>query len=335
MSGLDPSPLWKEFIKSFSGSDNNDLRGYALNSHLPNEKLIKFKRFLPAIRVVPRALFSLGFRIEKVSLRLLSRFTLGEALRGDPFRLKSFNWAADYAPELLEEFDEKFNPLNIYFSHNGIKLFSYLKTLTTKVNFLFSRKEPLLIVEIGAGVFAFGHLLASQLKAFTYIVVDLPEVISSARSEIARYKQNTNVEAYDVFEQEDHQEFFASNSKRKVLFVSPSHIELIKRIDDIDLFINHESFSEMNIETVNTYLGIFLIKLKRKSGVAFLVNRHSRFQKEKYAASVDNPVISDITCFSDYKLDLLDDVFMGIDLFRHRLPNQSNHPNISYIGIRK
>ena len=127
-------------------------------------------------------------------------------------------------------------------------------------------------------------------------------------------------------------EFEMSSSNRKILFITPEQLKSNCLADQkrFDLFVNHESFSEMDIDVVNSYLG-YLPKLMKKDSFVFLVNRHSRPQARSYDHFKEME-LSGITCFSDYKLEFCSEVIKRKDLFRAVIPGQRETPNVFYIG---
>ena len=58
----------------------------------------------------------------------------------------------------------------------------------------------------------------------------------------------------EYFNSDQVKEYLASEKDKKVIFFQPNEIDSIANLSlNFDLFINHESFSEMNIDIVNNY----------------------------------------------------------------------------------
>ena len=174
--------------------------------------------------------------------------------------------------------------------------------------------------------------MSYELKKFEYVICDLPEMIVHAHKQITNKYLTVCKGNYDVFLPNELEEFYKSKSDRKVLFILPDQLDkkILKVDKKFDLFINHESFAEMKIETVNTYLE-HLPSLMKKGGIVNIVNRHTRPQAKSYQ-DFKHININEITCFNDYKLDFCEILFQDIDRFRARIPVQQETPNIFFIG---
>ena len=117
--------------------------------------------------------------------------------------------------------------------------------------------------------------------------------------------------------------FIKSNNKKKIIFLLPSDLENLNF--NFDLFVNHESFGEMKINTVNNYIHQVSKKMKTNS-ILFSVNRLSR-SVSKW--SIDG---SHLTNFFEYNLVNFETLLIKIDNFRNLIPRQHALPNIIYIG---
>ena len=121
-------------------------------------------------------------------------------------------------------------------------------------------------------------------------------------------------------------DFIKCKNKKKIIFILPIDLRDVEL--NYDLFVNHESFGEMDIDTVNKYINQISKKMKKDS-IIFLVNRLSR--------NVDNWSIntSHLTNFFDYNLTFFDKLLMKIDNFRNIIPRQQHLPNVIYIERKK
>lgn len=321
----DTSDIWNSLRKDFQVS-NSSLRGYGLCS-FSNYRISIFRRVSKFV-IKPFVFFRYFFlKVISVVNLFLSFFILGDKRAANKYGYSKYD-VSFYNSNDLIEFENRFRQFNIGFSHNTFKSFSYLKRLEQSIDL----DSELSVFEIGAGVFNFGHLLSLKLSSFEYIICDLPEMISTAFKEINdNYIPNCGGN-YDVFLPTELDEFSRSTSKRKVLFITPDQMMSgsLGQIKRFDLFVNHESFSEMKISVVNNYLD-HLSVLMKKDSLVFLVNRLTRPQAKSYDQfkSLD---LTHITSFVDYKLDFCSVVVKELDSFRASIPDQQTNPNIFFIG---
>lgn len=325
------SSIWQEYRKDFQNTSNSSLRGYGLNVYpIANRKLYLALRKI--IRLPFRIIHKIDriiYKIESILLRYILRFFSFISFKRNANAAEQFGFndyeTSIYDQNLMREFEDVYQPHGISFSHNTLKSFSYLKRLE---EYLPPKQEEnnLNILEIGAGVFNFGHLLSLRLRSFKYVICDLPEMISSAYFEITEKYIKYADGDYDVFLPSEIELFKQSKSKRKILFLNPDQLSQIVNLDILfDLFINHESFAEMNIETVNDYLAS-VEKVMRNGAIVNIVNRYSRLQTD---GSDD---LSEMTSFFDYNLQFCNSVVEEVDSFRQRVPKQNQNLNVFYIG---
>ena len=321
-----PSKLWNSFIPAFQHK-NTSLRGYGLSTL--SMRQIKLYRALNKLFCFPfRKIIQLSNKLKILIKKFLSFLILGGDLRAaDKYGFSSYK-AEIYSDSELSEFLEKYSKHNIGFSHNTFKTYSYLKRLENNIGI----EGDLSIFEIGAGVFNFGHLISFQLSKFEYIVCDLPEMIVSAYREINNKYIALCGGNYEVFLPNEIEEFENSKSDRKVLFITPEQLNdgILGTKKRFDLFINHESFGEMDIDIVNSYLA-HLPSIMKKGGIVNIVNRHNRPQCNSYE-DFKQLKLENITCFDDYKLDFCDVVVKEIDTFAASIHGQQHFPNVFYIG---
>ena len=216
---------------------------------------------------------------------------------------------------LLKEFEEYNKKYRVFFSHNNYKSFSYFFDLKKYINL--KEENIKSILEIGSGLFNFGTILTRNLDSFNYFCIDLPDV--ALRGWVsARNNVDSDIEVYLPHQMD---QFINSSCAKKIIFLIPSQLEDINK--SIDLFVNHESFSEMYISTVNDYLNK-ANKIMQTNSLMFLVNRFSRAQSS-----------NNYTNFDDYELDAFSTIYKSIEEFRSFIPVQKEFPNIFYIGRKK
>lgn len=141
-------------------------------------------------------------------------------------------------------------------------------------------------------------------------------------------------ENYTVFESHQIKEFFRSQNLRKVLFADPSQLgELQRNGLQFDLFINHESFAEMLIATVNSYLEV-CGEMMVDDSTYFLCNRESRVQAFLGEGAEGYLGTTQVTRFGDYLLSDVRPIYQGKDEFREILGPHGESPNRIFIGKR-
>ena len=320
------SKIWSVIRKDFQTNESN-LRGYGLTdiSNYRRKTYLKLSRLLG----MPFIFFStVLLKFRKAILRLLSWIILNfDSLASKKYGFDNYD-ASIYDSHLIHKFHKDFSKNNINFSHNTLKSFYYLENLTPHIGF----NNKLSIFEIGAGVFNFGHLLSLKLESFEYVVCDLPEMVFQAHKEITDFYIPKAGADYEVFLPNEVDEFNDSAAHKKVLFITPNQLKkgVLGNEKRFDIFVNHESFAEMDIFTVNNYLEE-VKSLMKPDSILNIVNRHSRPQAVS-AEDYINLTTKDITCFDDYALDFCSDVVKEIDCFRSRIPGERRLPNVYYIG---
>lgn len=320
------SKIWNILRKDFQLNKSN-LRGYGLST-IPLNKIRLYRTFYRYLSFP----FKGTLHVTTKAISLLERVLSWAILAGDKNAAVKFGFS-DYKAEIypesdLKEFLDKYWKHNIGFSHNTFKSYSYLKRLNNSVNI----GNEVSIFEIGAGVFNFGHLLSFQLSKFEYVVCDLPEMIAMAFNEINNKYLPLCDGNYEVFLPTEIKEFERSNNYRKVLFITPDQLNdgVLGSQKRFDLFINHESFAEMDIDVVNSYLN-HLPSLMKVGAAVNIVNRHTRPQCKSYE-DFRGLKLENITCFDDYRLDFCEVVLKESDTFRAAIHSQQSLPNVYYVG---
>ena len=323
------SSVWQFNRKSFNHNNGGSFRGYGLN--LKKKNLVEHFKLLYKILIYPRLFVSRYYNlVERYAVKILSLIILGHKDNSSRWGLESMGYE-HYDDQLLKDFKKELFPKRIYFSHNTLKCYSYLKNLEEYTNFLTSKSQSKKnILEIGAGMFNFGHLLSLKITKFNYVICDLPELIMSCSLEIDKeYLSNS---FYDIFLPNEIDLFLKSKSDRKVLFITPNQLDLLNKIGlKYDLFVNHESFAEMKISVVNEYLKHVSSHMKR-GALLYIINRHSRPQAVTKKQFDKLEKIEELTSFEDYKLDFANKIVEKIDPFRTYIPGQCHMPNVLYIG---
>ena len=321
----DTSNIWNELRKDFQSTETS-LRGYGLST-ISKTRIAFFRKFSRYMTLPWKALLLVSRRMIGITHKCLSWLFLGDKSAEKKYGYSAYR-ISSYDKDDLAAFEYRYGIYNIGFSHNTFKSFSYLKRLEQNVEL----ESKLSVFEVGAGVFNFGHLLSLQLSEFEYVICDLPEMIATAFRQINEHYIPMCSGNYEVFLPTEIDEFDESGSSRRILFITPEQLKsgCLGNDKRFDLFINHESFSEMSIDIVNSYLG-YLPKLMKRGSCVFLVNRHTRPQAKTYEQFKDLS-LQDLTCFSDYNLDFCNVTLKELDMFRAKLPGQQELPNVLYIG---
>jgi putative sugar O-methyltransferase len=326
------SKIWLNLIKDFQ-INNSTLRGYGLSKF--NERKINLYIFFKNILdFIFKGISYTSIKTRKVFVNALSWIVFEQqANAASKFGFDIFSRKI-YDEKLMQEFLEKYRKYNIGFSHNTFKCYFYLKEIKKYVKL----KKDIKIFEIGAGVFNFGHLLSLELKKFDYIICDLPEMILKAHEQITDMYIPFCHGNYEVYLPNELEKFNNSQCGRKILFITGKQLEdkTIRKslaLRRFDLFINHESFAEMSINTVNLYLD-YLPMLMKKNSIINIVNRHTRPQA-KSQEEFKKIKLEDITCFEDYNLKFCNLIVKKIDYFRAKIPVMQMLPNIFFIGRMK
>lgn len=321
-SGVNYSPLWNKYRNDFSvkPSNKSGVRSYGINK-LPNKKMIAI--FIKLNTLKNKVINKSSMAVSKGISTALSRLLLGKSNIVKSFWLDhpsdlKFLYFHNY-PDQKIEYTKLFARLDWGYSYNSLKSFSYLGKLKQSVDLNIFEKSD--CIEVGSGICNFAIMFTSHLEEFTNICVDIPEMIPSGYFSFINNHPDKEIA---VFLPNEISEFKSSHSKKKVLFVLPS------QLDDLDLkfnlFINHESFAEMNIKTVNQYLERIKEKLVHGAYVN-LVNRISRCTDRNDVFNINN-----YTFFSDYDLSGLKTISKEIDRFRAVSLGAENQPNIFFIG---
>jgi putative sugar O-methyltransferase len=320
------SNIWKKLRKDFK-SEKKSYRSYAIS--IISQK--KINLYLSISRFIKLTFKCVDYVLEKIKFILLKSLDW-MIFKSNLNTTSRHDWEICpmdiYCKKKLNYFFLKYSKYNITFSHNTFKAFSYMLKLKEYVKL----NKNIKILEIGAGLFNFGHLLTYELKKFNYIICDLPEVIIAAHQQITDIYLPICKGKYDVFLPNEINLFYESNNDRKILFITPKQLnkDIMRQDTKFDLFINHESFSEMNICTVNKYLKQVKFLMK-KGAIINLVNRHSRVQATTYEEyKLSN--LKNITCFDDYELNFCNTILKEVDKFRSTIPILNKDPNVFFIG---
>lgn len=317
------SVLWRDYEETIKSSKS--LRGYGLNRDIPNTRIKSFRSVMNLVRSVRGLgrLLSRATTLLYIALERLVSFMFFRDFRtSEKFVFAKFD-DSNYSRALLKDFEERFEPDGIYFSHNTMKSFSYLKQLEEIIDI----PDDVRVLEVGGGLLNFGLLLSKGRSGYDHISVDLPGMIG------ASYREVTQKYDFDgeVFLPDSFADSRASEAAKKISYLEPEQIGELP--EGFDLFVNHESFAEMDISTVNDYLRHITGKV-REGGYIFLVNRLTRMQAkttEDYRAIKG---FSQLTNFADYDLSGFETLYLGVDPFRQQLEEQNKNPNVVYVGRR-
>lgn len=315
------SKIWKNYEGTLSRTGS--LRGYGLNLTYSSRRVALYRKLILVLRrslLLGRIFDYILFKAYIVVERFLSFLFFGEFRASEKYVFSKFDHNA-YDPALLQRFASRFESQGVFFSHNTIKSFSYLEQLEPYLDV----KDEISCLEVGAGVFNFGYLLSRDYHTYSHVIVDLPVMIEQCSALLKGHYEFDG----EVFLPHEQEAFKLSTSKKKILFLEPHQVDEVE--GEFDLLVNHESFAEMDIVTVNDYLK-GLSKHVRTHGIAFLVNRISRPQARTEKDYSDLTDLDQVTNFSDYELGAFETLLQTVDPFRQKLREQQRNPNVLYIG---
>jgi len=324
----DLSKLWESYKNDFSPNFNEkqgNLRSYNTN------KIIKDSKILLILNIYfysNRIKYIFG-----VLLQYLQRIIFKLLLLPKKFENKYsfYNLSLIYKPlirdvNFLKFYKKMFNILEWNLSYNTFKnCYYYYKFSNSNNNFQYKS-----VIEIGSGLAQFAMFNLINSENLIYICVDIEEMIPSAYLSIIDNYPNNDV---DLFLPHEVNEFNLSNSKKKVLFLTPKQYYQLENLINfkIDLLVNIESFAEMKISVVNDYLNKSKDFLNTDSMI-FSCNRLSRLIDRTDRIQPD---ITKYTLFSDYNLINYNVILYEIDQLRSHIQGAEIQENIIYLGRLK
>ena len=328
------SVIWQRLAQDF-GSKTKNVRGYGVNNEYSDNRTFLFIKlnsiFLIVLEYLHFVVFWISIFAKAFVARILSVliFQSITAVKKYSFKdyvlfdYKSYEKETGYLADFKNR-DSK-NKYNISFSHHTFKLFCYMKEFQKECSdFSFEGKN---VLEVGGGMLNFAVLCNEHVDRLFYVVVDLPEVI-----EAAYLNTKAITDDVEVFLPHQIDEAMKSTASKKLLAVLPGQIDHLDL--QFDLFVNHESFAEMDRETVHKYL-TSVAKLMRPKGLVFLVNRFFRVQTSGNSALRHVKTIDQVTSFDEYKPTWCEDKVYRVETFRQHIRTQSDRPNAFYIGVVK
>lgn len=316
MIQINTSLIWEELKNKFTINGTN--QGYGINFSI-NKKHLLFNDLNKKIDLIFDFIFPSWVKklmYDQIKMGL-SFFIFRDKLYFKKYGLDYLK--SGYNDELLKDF-----VLNsgIGYSHNSLKAFFYLRKIE---KFISSPIEkPINVLEIGPGLFNFGYLLftISKYSRINYVAIDLPNMIELLQIKVLNY----NLNDVTIFSRSQIADYLECTCNKKLLLITTEDLDF--KVGEFDLVVNHESFSEMNITDVNTYID-YISKLLKTDGLLFLVNRLLRVQNLNNRVS---PNLDNITKFWDYNLDKFATKYLEKDEFRDLIPSESSNPNFIYIG---
>ena len=215
-------------------------------------------------------------------------------------------------------YEEIFKKNNWVYSVNSFKSFCYFAKFKDLLDInQFNNKT---ILEIGSGCCNFFMILDTQLNSYTYICLDIPEMIPAGYTSLFK---SMNTKGIDIFLPNQIDKALKAKSDKKLIFITPNQLKSCGYT--FDLLVNHESFGEMNIKIVNNYLKIFK-DLANKNAILFLVNRLAP------QTNVDDPKFDNYTLFEDYDLKEAKIIYKETEEMRNLAIGIENKENIFYVG---
>lgn len=328
------SVIWKRLSQDF-GKRTHNLRGYGVNNSFPDHCVHAFIRANSVMLFLIEGLGFLGLWTGRVAKGIWARglsfifFRNFTAVKAYSFKDYVHQDYMEYQKRSgrLTSFNKRQNKdkYGIKFSHHTFKLFCYLEAFHEACSdFRFEGKS---VLEIGGGMLNFATLCFEETEELFYVCVDLPEMIEAVHSDL-----NEVLVDVECFLPHQMEAAFASKSKKRLLSLLPGQLAELDKT--FDLFVNHESFAEMDLSTVQGYLESVSTRLS-SGGMVFLVNRFFRVQVSTSRELRELSSIDQLTCFDNYKPTWCEDIVYTVEPFRQQIRTQNDRPNAFYIGCRK
>ena len=324
------SVIWEEFSKDF-GENVDNVRGYGINNR--HKSSVVF-RYLKLNTIVLRFLDKLSTlyiwfsrALKFIFSRMLSAIIFKKMSPAKKYSFKDYsvddykryNLSTGYLDRFLHRSQKE--KYGVEFSHHTFKAFCYLEDFCNECpDFNFEGKK---ILEIGGGMLNFSILCFERVNKVFYVVVDLPEMI-----EAASHNVSSIVDDVDIFLPHEVEDALLSKADKRLLFLLPG--QLSKFDEKFELFVNHESFAEMQIHTAKGYLDSVREKMS-SSGYVFLVNRFFRVQYPD-DSDLEQLTTSNITTFDHYMPKWCNLITYKVETFRQHIRTQQDRPNVFYIG---
>lgn len=325
------SVIWQRLSEDF-GSKFKNVRGYGVNNLYDSRRVFFFLRLNSLLLAVLDFARTAGIWIGRVMKLVWSRI-LSFLVFQSIFPAKQYSFK-DYKAQDYQSYEEKTGNLTkfferptkskygVEFSHHTFKLYCYLSDLHKEVpDFELDQRS---VLEIGGGMLNFAVLCNEEVDELFYVVVDLPEVIEAAYFNVSKVLNDV-----EIFLPHQKSEALTSQAKKKLLLLVPGQLDDLEH--KFDLFVNHESFAEMDISIVENYLGSVSKKMNSES-IVFLVNRFFRVQNSDARGLVDVHSINQVTSFDRYKPNWCEEVTYKVETFRQHISTQNDRPNAFFIG---
>lgn len=322
-TGTEYSHLWQDYAKSFMVDEGalitENARGYTINTKYSP---FRYKRtFMLAMKIKNKLVDVISMLHKKIE-RFINFLYFRDANIPTKY---GFDILADVTTLFKKRFPKKWqnygllnHKLGHKYSHTSLKLFYYLSIFEKHVDI--KSLEQSRILEIGAGMCNFAIMLTSKLDNFDYVIIDLPEVIAHGYISLLEFHPDKEIQIFLPHELDLYKK---STAKKKILFILPSQLNEVG--DNFALLLNHESFSEMRIHTVNEYLKKAIEKQK-VGAFTYIVGRYTR------NTSGELTDVNGWTNFPDYHLSGLEQIHYQIDGFRSLIPHLKRLQNVMYIG---
>ena len=322
------SPLWQKLKRDFTAkptqfSKDKVDRSYGINTSYGSSRV---ELFIKLHTYKNRLLNRVYKPLQEGLSKLFAYVVLGGMAPAKRYRLDhpidfKRNLRSRF-PDLIEGYEELNARLGWNYSFNSLKSYAYFRILSK--HFDVSKLEGANCLEIGSGICNFPIILTSHLKKYTYVCLDIPEMIPNGYYSFLANHPDKDVA---VFLPQELNGFMESTADKRVLFIVPSQLDSLNL--RFRFFANHESFAEMPISVVNGYLQSVLPKLEN-GGILHLVNRMSRCVDKSDFYDLKN-----YTFFSDYRLEGCETLLKEIDRHRGVSLGAEHTPNIFYIGRKK
>ena len=254
------SPTWAEWVQqTFVGFSSNRL--LIQSGH----------RVASAFLVDPCVTPSSNLGVRSFVRSILSSLTGKYLVKDGPRSVEKY----------LAAFQEYYPDFEIPEAHRAFVEMHPLSYFFTCESYLLreERSEPRSILEVGAGAGVNVCIYLSMHPGLSVSIVDLPETIPVGYAFLKSVFPSLRVRL-------PHETAECESADYDVNYYLPHQVDLIES-DQHDLAFNHSSFQEMDLEVVNSYLGLIHRALKAGGVFCSLNVEQSRYRLDNRIESYD------------------------------------------------
>jgi len=239
-AGVNYSSLWSSYRKDFTTqaslySEANQ-RGYAINK----EYKVKAKIFIWLhTEIIQKNLQRTG-HIAKLLSDLLSFVLFGNTACKGKY---GFDYSIDVQkkvetryPNFVEDYKKMNADMGWEYSHNSYRSYFYYKNLIINCPSLIQEIVNTNCIEVGSGLCNFAMILTRKLSRYSYVCVDIPEMIPDG---YMSFRANHPDDSIELYLPHQINEFLSSKASKKVIFILPSQLNSYDHKIQLDQAARH------------------------------------------------------------------------------------------------